>query len=181
MQRAEGACSLRPYSTRISVSCQRPIRKDAGAALSPCVLFALTGGETGIRTLGRGITPFNRLAGGSDRPLWHLPWQEITPNLRRERDSNPRWDKPTTVFKTAAIGRSAIPPMRRVCLHERTKYKQVVVQSQTNLVLAPTHRYQVVQAILTKGGAPLVKELWAQLHQEEHRLWPIWPTGKYTL
>ncbi len=30
-----------------------------------------------------------------------------------------------------------------------------------------------MQAVLTKGGAPVVKELWSQLHQEERRLWPI--------
>ena len=49
------------------------------------------------------------------------------------------------------------------------------------MALAPTDRYQVMQAILTKGGAPVVKELLQQLHQEEHLLWPIWPTGKYML
>ena len=41
-------------------------------------------GEAGIRTLGGGFSPLNRLAGGSVRPLRHLPGE------RRERDSNPR-------------------------------------------------------------------------------------------
>jgi len=47
-------------------------------------------------------------------------------------------------------------------------------------VLAPGDRYQVLQRYLTDSGAPLVQQLCDQLTQEEHRLWPIWPTGKYT-
>ena len=31
------------------------------------------GGETGIRTLERLFNTVNRLAGGPNRPLWHLP------------------------------------------------------------------------------------------------------------
>ena len=44
------------------------------------------GGEAGIRTLEGAFWPLNRLAGGPDRPLWHLP----RVRERRERDSNPR-------------------------------------------------------------------------------------------
>ena len=32
-----------------------------------------SGGEGGIRTHGRGSCPDNRLAGGPNQPLWHLP------------------------------------------------------------------------------------------------------------
>jgi len=51
---------------------------------------------------------------------------------------------------------------------------------QRSLVRAPGDRYQEVEAILTKGGAPRIHELWQHLHQEEHRLWPNWLIGKYT-
>src|SRR6187200_2560260 len=33
----------------------------------------IRGGKGGIRTLGTDLSPFNRLAGGPIRPLWHLP------------------------------------------------------------------------------------------------------------
>jgi hypothetical protein len=32
-------------------------------------------GEGGIRTRGRGFCPDNRLAGGPNQPLWHLPYK----------------------------------------------------------------------------------------------------------
>ncbi len=37
-----------------------------------------TGGEGGIRTHGRSFSPYNRLAGGPNRPLWHLPRSLVT-------------------------------------------------------------------------------------------------------
>jgi hypothetical protein len=51
---------------------------------------------------------------------------------------------------------------------------------QREKVRAPGDRYQEVETILTKGGAPRIHELWQHLHQEEHRLWPNWLIGKYT-
>jgi hypothetical protein len=36
------------------------------------------GGEGGIRTRERGFGPVNRLAGGPNQPLWHLPNYLIT-------------------------------------------------------------------------------------------------------
>lgn len=57
------------------------------------------------------VSPHSRLAGGPNRPLWHLP-VSICNCQRRERDSNPRWRYATAVFKTAAFVRSAIPPVR---------------------------------------------------------------------
>ena len=33
----------------------------------------MVSGEGGIRTRGRGFCPDNRLAGGPNQPLWHLP------------------------------------------------------------------------------------------------------------
>jgi len=47
--------------------------------------------------------------------------------------------------------------------------------------IAPGDRYQVVGGILEKAGTPPVEYLWQTIHQEEHQLWPIWPTGEYTL
>ena len=57
------------------------------------------------------VSPHSRLAGGPNRPLWHLP-VSICNCQRRERDSNPRWRYATAVFKTAAFVHSAIPPAR---------------------------------------------------------------------
>ena len=46
---------------------------------------------------------------------------------------------------------------------------------------APADRYQVVESMLEKAGASPVESVWENIHQEEHQLWLIWPTGKYTL
>ena len=64
----------------------------------------LKGGEAGIRTPGRGISPDNHLAGGPIRPLWHLPVAE-------GEGFEPTMVLPIPVFKTGALSRSAIPPM----------------------------------------------------------------------
>ena len=55
----------------------------------------------------RRLLHLNRLAGGPNRPLWHLPSMRFL--RRRERDSNPRSLR-LPVFKTGAIVHSAIPP-----------------------------------------------------------------------
>jgi hypothetical protein len=44
------------------------------------------------------------------------------------------------------------------------------------LAFAPRDRYQVVEAILKKGGASSIKRLWPKLKKEEPRLWPDWLT-----
>lgn len=59
-------------------------------------------------------------------------------------------------------------------------YTQKVGRLQMGTRTAPRDRYQVMNAILGKAGAPLVELLWKTIHQEEHQLWPIWPTEKYT-
>jgi len=54
------------------------------------------------------------------------------------------------------------------------------VVCQKPVALAPRDRYQVVEAILKKGGASSIKSLWLKLKKEEPRLWPAWLTGDYT-
>ena len=72
------------------------------------------GGEGGIRTRERGFGPVNRLAGGPNQPLWHLPRlfnstrMQISGGGRGIRTPGGR--EPTVVFKTTALVRSAIPP-----------------------------------------------------------------------
>lgn len=43
--------------------------------------------DSNLRT---GYKPVNRLAGGPNRPLWHLPRYAVVKTERSERDSNPR-------------------------------------------------------------------------------------------
>ena len=60
--------------------------------------------------------PGNRLAGGPNRPLWHLPlrWCRLVLGCQPEGGGRgirtPGELAPTAVFKTAAIVHSAIPP-----------------------------------------------------------------------
>ena len=60
--------------------------------------------------------PGNRLAGGPNRPLWHLPmrWCRLALGCQPEGGGRgirtPGELAPTAVFKTAAIVHSAIPP-----------------------------------------------------------------------
>jgi hypothetical protein len=79
----------------------------------------LRSGEDRIRTCGRGFGPDNRLAGGPNRPLWHLPYHTFKPGflsptrpdeLAEGEGFEPPVGCPTAVFKTAALDRSAIPP-----------------------------------------------------------------------
>ena|GEM_PF-5611579 len=68
-------------------------------------------GRQGFEPWEEVFSPLNRLAGGSDRPLWHLPQQEGTIAKSAEGEGfEPPVGRPTTVFKTAAIVHSAIPP-----------------------------------------------------------------------
>jgi len=52
---------------------------------------------------------------------------------------------------------------------------------QRSVALAPRDRYQVMEAILTKGGASPLKRLWEKLKKEEPHLWQTWLTKKYTI
>jgi len=52
---------------------------------------------------------------------------------------------------------------------------------QEGLALAPRDRYQVMEEILTKGGASPLKRLWEKIKKEEPHLWQTWLTGKYTI
>ena len=63
--------------------------------------------------------PGNRLAGGPIRPLWHLPMFGEACRVRLSTGGGrgirtPGELAPTAVFKTAAIVRSAIPPVTPV-------------------------------------------------------------------
>ena len=72
--------------------------------------FILSAGREGFEPSVE-FYPDNRLAGGPNQPLWHLPNYQVVVR-RRERDSNPRWSfRPTPVFKTGALNHSAIPPL----------------------------------------------------------------------
>ena len=53
--------------------------------------------------------PHNRLAGGSDRPLRHLPERSAF-KAEGEGFEPPVTTRATAVFKTAALNHSAIPP-----------------------------------------------------------------------
>ena len=83
----------------------------------------MQGGEGGIRTRERGFCPVNRLAGGPNQPLWHLPrvfnsaYSLIIGGGRGIRTPGGR--EPTVVFKTTALVRSAIPPGRKGTLRSR--------------------------------------------------------------
>src|SRR5512135_2395434 len=56
--------------------------------------------------------PHNRLAGGSDRPLRHLPERSAF-KAEGEGFEPPVTTRATAVFKTAALNHSAIPPFLR--------------------------------------------------------------------
>ncbi len=58
-----------------------------GLSEPECSTQVLSCGEDRIRTCG--TLPYNRLAGGPNRPLWHLPLIKLL-NERRGWDSNPR-------------------------------------------------------------------------------------------
>ncbi len=76
----------------------------------------------------------NRLAGGPIRPLWHLPRMSL---WRRGRDSNPRTFR-STVFKTAALSRSATSPRVASRAVERSGKKPQ--PTQLSGCLAESHR-----------------------------------------
>lgn len=93
------------------------VRENAIVAVQPSIAFLSllstysdgNMGEMGIRTPGR-VNPGTHLAGEPNQPLWHLP------NLLKLRAEGvgfePTVGCPTLVFKTSALGRSAIPPSR---------------------------------------------------------------------
>lgn len=79
-------------------------------------------GKDGIRTHERGL-PVIRLAGGPNRPLWHLPKIElIMISVKAEEEGfEPPLACTSTVFKTVAFVHSAIPPKTNFVLFLRKK------------------------------------------------------------
>ncbi len=55
----------------------------------------------------------NRLAGGPNRPLWHLPMIYDVLATEGEGFDPPVTETATVVFKTTALSHSAIPPERK--------------------------------------------------------------------
>ncbi len=55
----------------------------------------------------------NRLAGGPNRPLWHLPISFVKVFSAEEVGFEPTLGFPKPVFKTGAFNRSAIPPQSK--------------------------------------------------------------------
>lgn len=69
-------------------------------------------GRTGFEPANRYNT-VNRLAGGPNRPLWHLPILDVVvPICKAEREGfePPEGTRPSVVFKTTALNHSAIAP-----------------------------------------------------------------------
>ena len=71
-------------------------RHSSAASSGDCSNQLLSCGENRIRTCDTRLPPYNRLAGGPIRPLWHLP--NLPSYQRREWDSNPRCRKATRWF-----------------------------------------------------------------------------------
>jgi hypothetical protein len=82
------------------------------------------GGEGGIRTRGRGLSPGTHLAGEPNRPLWHLPMEgwilyhletyySVLPGGGRGIRT-PGGLATTTDFKSVALNHSAIPPEGKI-------------------------------------------------------------------
>src|SRR5690606_33072745 len=82
----------------------------SAAALRSCLCTWRGGQDSNLRT---GFQPVNRLAGGPNRPLWHLPvccCSASNALAEREGFEPPVRQSPTAVFKTAAFNHSAIAP-----------------------------------------------------------------------
>jgi hypothetical protein len=66
------------------------------------------GQDSNLRT---GLKPVNRLAGGPNRPLWHLPVSKLfICQAEGEGFEPPETYNASVVFKTTALNHSAIPP-----------------------------------------------------------------------
>ena len=76
----------------------------------------LKAGRKGFEPL-NGFYTVNRLAGGPNRPLWHLPIFpafELLKTKAEEEGFEPPLACASTVFKTVAFVHSAIPPQANV-------------------------------------------------------------------
>ena len=79
-----------------------------------------SGGEGGIRTLGKGLSPYTHLAGEPVQPLRHLPvFNCRSPQEQRAEGEGfePTVTFATLVFKTSALNHSAIPPSAKGFYH----------------------------------------------------------------
>jgi hypothetical protein len=81
------------------------------------LLFNFLAGRAGFEPAVESLSPDNRLAGGPDRPLWHLPdihLLKLPKGSQAEGEGfEPTVSFPTLVFKTSALSHSAIPPWAR--------------------------------------------------------------------
>ena len=109
----ETRCSRKKTSSNLSpFVCQTA----AGRSSPPLVIEKKTAFRRFFYKAGRqGFEPWvgfysdNHLAGGPDRPLWHLPNVRLL-SLAEEVGFEPTIGFPIPVFKTGALSRSAIPP-----------------------------------------------------------------------